>query len=254
SLPGPSMTSSRSTAMPTWTTSRPPMPCGCWRCSRTPCSCSRRAAGSSTRSAVWKPIVRPAVVDLDRVLAHHAISLIYGSPDDEIAGRVYSYDMEILDQEIRSRGKGHLAVGRLRARSRRTWNEAETCFVVVHFGGLDFHAVLDQDMELDEYEAFKPQLMATYRAGSLADVMGLLSSEFPGKAHRLDDLFRGEQRRIIGIVLADRFDDYQRSFEHLANQDEEVLNRLGQLNYPIPKPLRAAASTYIDHHLEEQIA
>ena len=162
--------------------------------------------------------------------------------------------MEVLDQEIRSRGNGHLAVGRLRARSRRTWNEAETCFVVVHFGGLDFHAVLDQDMELDEYQAFKPRLMATYRAGSLADVMSLLSSEFPGKAHRLDDLFRDEQRRIIGIVLADRFEDYQRSFEQLANQDEEVLNRLGQLNYPIPKPLRAAASAYIDHHLEEQIA
>ncbi len=52
----------------------------------------------------------------------------------------------------------------------------------------------------------------------------------------------------------DRFEDYQRSFERLANQDEEALNRLGKLNYPIPKPLRAAASTYIDHHLEEQIA
>ena len=205
-------------------------------------------------SGVWNQIIRPTVVDLDRVLAHHAISLIYGSPDDEIGGRVYSYDMEILDQEIRSRGSGHLAVGRLRARSRRTWNEAETCFVVVHFGGLDFHAVLGQDMELDEYHAFKLRLMATYRAGSLADVMSLLNSEFPGKAHRLDDLFRDEQRRIIGIVLADRFEDYQRSFERLANQDEEVLNRLGQLNYPIPKPLRAAASAYIDHHLEEQIA
>jgi alpha-amylase/alpha-mannosidase (GH57 family) len=203
---------------------------------------------------VWNQIIRPTVVDLDRVLAHHAISLIYGSTDDEIGDRVYSYDIKILDQEIRSRGNGHLAVGRLQARSRRTWNEAESCFVVVHFGGLDFHAVLSQDKEPDEYQAFKLRLMATYRSGSLADVMSLLSGEFPGKAHRLDDLFRDEQRRIIGIVLADRFEDYQRSFEHLANQDEEVLNRLGQLNYPIPKPLRAAASTYIDHHLEEQIA
>ena len=80
-----------------------------------------------------------------------------------------------------------------------------------------------------------------------------MGSEFPGKAHRLDDLFRDEQRRIIGIVLADRFEDYQRSFEQLANQDEEVLNRLGHLNYPIPKPLRAAASAYMDHHLEAEI-
>ena len=54
-------------------------------------------------------------------------------------------------------------------------------------------------------------------------------------------------------MLEDRFADYQRSFELLANQDEEVLNRLGQLGYPIPKPLRAAASTYLDIHLRDEI-
>ena len=33
-----------------------------------------------------------------------------------------------------------------------------------------------------------------------------------------------------------------------------MLNRLGQLRYPIPKPLRAAASAYLDHHLRHEIA
>ena len=204
-------------------------------------------------AGVWSQVVRPSVVDLDRVLAHHAISLIYRSDDEQPKQRIYSYDLEILDQEIRSRGQGHLAVGRLRARSRRTRNQAETSFVVVHFGGLDFHAVLRPEMDLDDYQLFKARLLATYRTGSLADVTNLVSLEFPGTVHRLDDLFKDEQRRIIGIVLADRFEVYERAFEQLANQDEEVLNRLGQLNYPIPKPLRAAASAFIDHHLREEI-
>ncbi|MFO0890106.1 MAG: DUF3536 domain-containing protein [Isosphaeraceae bacterium] len=205
-------------------------------------------------AGVWEQVVRPLVVDLDRVLAHHAISLIYRSPDDVETDRVYSHEIQILDQEVRSRGNGHLAVGRLRAHSVRTWNEAETCFVVVHFGGLDFHAVLGQGLDPDAYELFKARLLATYRAGSLADVMTLVNGEFPGRPHRLDDLFKDEQRRVIGIVLADRFEDYERAFEHLANQDEDVLNRLGQMNYPIPKPLRAAASSFIDHHLVSGIA
>jgi alpha-amylase/alpha-mannosidase (GH57 family) len=208
----------------------------------------------SNGAGVWNQIVRPTMVDLDRVLAHHAISLIYRSGDEETPKRVYSYDLEVLEQEIRSRGSGHLAVGRLRARSRRTLTQAESCFVVVHFGGLDFHAVLSQVMDPDDYQVFKVRLLATYRSDSLADVMNLVGSAFPGSTHRLDDLFRDEQRRIIGIVLADRFEDYQRTFTRLADQDEEVLNRLGQLNYPIPKPLRAAASSYIDQHLEELIA
>src|SRR5262249_27762039 len=44
------------------------------------------------------------------------------------------------------------------------------------------------------------------------------------------------------------------SFERLANQDVDVLNRLGPLRYPFPRPMRAAASAYLDRHLREEIA
>jgi alpha-amylase/alpha-mannosidase (GH57 family) len=204
---------------------------------------------------VWEQLVQPGVVDLERVLAHHAISLIYQPAIDCNRQRVYSFDLETLEREVRARGRGHLAFGRLRVRSRRTWNEAEARFVVIHYGGLDFHAVLSLEPESgpNDFDQLKPRLLKTYRTGSLADITSLVAREFAGRSHRLDDLFRDEQRRIIGIVLEDRFADYQRSFELLANQDEEVLNRLGQLSYPIPKPLRLAASTYIDIHLADEI-
>jgi len=206
---------------------------------------------------VWDQLVRPTVVDLERVLAHQAMSLIYWPPGEGQRQRVYSFDVETLELEVRARGTGHLAVGRLWARSRRTWNQAEARFVVIHFGGLDFHAVLENaalsEPDPASHESFKKDLLATYRTGSFADLANLVSRRFPGRRHRLDDLFRDEQRRIIGIVLQDRFGDYQHSFELLANQDEEVLNRLGQLSFPIPKPLRAAASAYLDIHLRTEI-
>ena len=146
-------------------------------------------------------------------------------------------------------------MGRLQARSLRTWNEAEARFVVIHYGGLDFHAVLCLGSACgpESFESLKARLIQAYKTGSLADVTSLVAREFPGRSHRLDDLFRDEQRRIIGIVLEERFADYERSFALLANQDEEVLGRLGRLNYPIPKPMRAAASTFLDLHLAEAI-
>ncbi len=203
---------------------------------------------------VWEQIVRPGVVDLDRVLAHYAISLIYGHDGVGPRRRVFAFDVETIDPEVRARGGGHLAVGGLRVRSLRTRNEAEARFVVLHFGGLDFHAVLGRGSGPAEFERFKAELFETYRTGSLADVTGLVARDFPGRAHRLDDLFRDEQRRIIGILLEDRFADYRRSFERLADQDEDLLNRLGQLSYPIPEPMLAAASTYLDGHLRDAIA
>jgi alpha-amylase/alpha-mannosidase (GH57 family) len=205
---------------------------------------------------VWEQLVKPGVVDLERVLAHQAISSIYSADRGPARERIYSFAVETLSQEVRSRGgNSHVAAGRLRVRSRRTWNQAEGRFVVIHFGGLDFHAVVSQESEPDAvaFDAFITRLLATYRSGSLADVTNLVAQEFPGHVHRLDDLFRDEQRRIIGIVLRDRFADYERVFERLANQDAELLNRLGQLNYPIPKPMRETAAAYLDRHLETEI-
>jgi hypothetical protein len=204
---------------------------------------------------VWEQMVRPGMADLDRVLAHYAISVIFGSNGGDANRRLFAFEVETIDPEVRRRGAGHLAVGSLSVRSLKTRNQARARFVVLHFGGLDFHAVLGQGPpEPDAFGQFKAALFETYRTGSLADVTALLAGEFPGRAHRLDDLFRDEQRRIIGILLEDRIADYRRSFERLANQDEDLLNRLGHLNYPIPKPLLSAAATYLDGHLRDEIA
>ncbi len=201
---------------------------------------------------VWDQLIRPAMVDLDRVLAHSAISLIY--PSRESVAREYSFHLEVLDKDVRSRGSSHLAIGRLRVRSRQTWDEAETAFVVIHYGGLDFHTVLGQPSSPKEYESFKRRLIDSYRGGSLADVTAIVTRDFEGRVHRLDDLFADEQRRIIGIVLQDRVEDYQRTFERLTRQDDDVLHRLGQMHHPIPKPLRAAASCYLDFQIREELA
>jgi hypothetical protein len=201
---------------------------------------------------VWEQMIRPSRIDLERVLAHHAISLIYRPRQDRL--RVYCYEIESLDQEVHARGSNHLAFGRLRVRSLLTTNAAEASFVVIHYGGLDFYTVLRRARTAQEYADFRGRLLQTYRTGSLADVTALVVRDFEGDVHRLDDLFAEEQRRVVGIVLQDRFEDYRRSFERLVNQDEDVLNRLGQLHYPVPKPLRAAASAYLDYHLREEIA
>jgi alpha-amylase/alpha-mannosidase (GH57 family) len=200
---------------------------------------------------VWEQLIRPGRIDLDRILAHYAISLIYSERQDQ--ARVYCYDVETLDQEVLSRGNTHLAIGRLRVRSRLTSNEAETCYVVVHYGGLDFHAALRKPLAPEDYEALKKQLLQLFQTDSLADVTALVIQEFKGEIYRLADLLVEEQRRIIGIVLQDRFVDYQQSLERFADPDEDLLYQLGRLHYPIPKPMRTAAALSFDHRILREI-
>src|SRR5207244_2316803 len=172
-----------------------------------------------TGRGVWEQLIRPAIVDLDRVLAHYAISLIF--PDHEAPQRGYSFDLDVLSKEVHSRGSSHLAVGRLRVRSRQTWDEAETYFAVIHYGGPDFFTVLRHDLSPREFESLRRRLRDAYKRGSLADITTLVTQEFQGSVHRLDDLFVDEQRRIIGIVLHDRIEEYRQTFERLFAQDED---------------------------------
>ena len=130
---------------------------------------------------VWEQLVRPSVVDLDRVLAHHAISLIYGHDGAETRRRVFAFELETIDTEVRARGGGHMAAGGLRVRSLRTRNQAEARFVVLHFGGLDFHALLSRDVNAESFDRFRTELFQTYRTGSLADVTGLVARISPGR-------------------------------------------------------------------------
>ncbi|HEV3085066.1 MAG TPA: DUF3536 domain-containing protein [Gemmataceae bacterium] len=201
--------------------------------------------------AVWEQLIRPTKIDFDRVLVHYAISLIYRTPETQT--RVYSYDIEAIDQEVRTRGESHVAIGRLQVRSRLTWNEAETSFVVLHYGGLDFHAVLRQSKSPEEYEAFKKRLLELFTSGSMADVTELVMHEFQGETHRLDDLFEEERRRVISIILQDRFAEYRHTFERMAGLDEGILSTLGRLSYPIPQTLKAAAATTLDERLSRAI-
>ncbi len=200
---------------------------------------------------VWEQLVRPAKIDLERVLAHYAMSMIYGERPER--ARVYCYDLETRDQEVQGRGNTHLAMGRLQVRSLLTWNEAETSFLVVHYGGLDFSAVLRRPPSPEEYEAFKQKLFQLYMTDSMADVTALVAKEFEGETYRLTDLFVEEQRRIVSIALQDRFADYEQTFGRLADVDEDVIYLLGRLHYPIPKSMRAAAAMSFDHRLRQEI-
>jgi alpha-amylase/alpha-mannosidase (GH57 family) len=200
---------------------------------------------------VWEQLIRPTKIDFDRVLVHYAISLIYRTPETQT--RVYSYDIEAIDQEVRTRGESHVAIGRLKVRSRLTWNEAETSFVVLHYGGLDFHAVLRQSKSPEEYDAFKTRLLELFTSGSMADATELVMHEFQGETHRLDDLFEEERRRVISIILQDRFAEYRHTFERMAGLDEGILSTLGRLSYPIPQTLKAAAATTLDERLSRAI-
>ncbi len=198
---------------------------------------------------LWKKEVRPAVTDLERVLAHFAISLIFRQDPPPLVG--HAYKVNRLDMSIRETGHAHLVVGSAEVFSFVTLEKARRIFAVVHFGGMDVQFFWMPHSESGSYEALKKELTGVFQNGSMGDLYQRLLESFRGPTHQLRDLFRDEQRKIVEDTLKDRVEDYQVMFEKLFDQDDALLQRLAALRYPIPEPMKMAAKVSTERRIRE---
>lgn len=201
----------------------------------------------STGKGVWEKMVKPAMVDLERVLAHYAISSIYRESVER--DRVYCFDITCYGLEADSRDSSHIAVGQFLASSQVTLEEKEMTFAVLHFGGLDFHCTLRISKSPEEYKKLKKRLFENFKSNSLGDVYAIMLKEFPERGYRLKDLFVEERRRLIEIALEPRIEEYNEILERLARQDEGTIKFLISLSYPIPEQMLFAESNSLDQQL-----
>jgi hypothetical protein len=199
---------------------------------------------------LWEQEVRPAVADLERVLAHFAINRIFREEPVSLVG--YAYSVESLDASIQETGHAHFAVGAAEVVSLVTLEKTRAIYAVVHFGGLDVQFFWMPYDGCADYETQKVELNEAFRNGSLGDLYRRLLRDFRAPTHQLQDLFRDEQRKIVQDTLRERVTDYQALFEQLFDQDHALLNRLAVLRYPIPEPMRMAARVSTETRIQEQ--
>ena len=198
---------------------------------------------------LWRREVRPAVADLERVLAHFAISLIFRRDPSFRVGQTYSVNS--LDMSIQETGHSHFAVGAAEVVSRVTLQRVNMTYAVVHFGGMDVQFFWLPYLDFHDYEALKADLTDTFQQGSLGDLYQRLLRDFKGPTHQLQDLFGDERRKIVEDILKERIEDYQVMFEQLFDQDQALLQRLAALRYPIPEPMKMAAKVCMEKRIRE---
>ncbi len=199
--------------------------------------------------ALWGKEVRPSVTDLERVLAHFAISLIFRQDPPRMVG--HAYKVNRLDTSIQETGHAHFVLGSAEAGSLVTLEKVRRIFAVVHFGGMDVQFFWKPYGESEGYAGLKQELTGVFETGSMGDLYQRLLRNFQGPTHQLQDLFRDEQRKIVEETLRDRVEDYQILFEQFFDQDHALLQRLAALRYPIPEPMKMAAKVSTERRVRQ---
>jgi alpha-amylase/alpha-mannosidase (GH57 family) len=199
---------------------------------------------------VYERLVRPAMRDLEAVGAHVAVASLFDNGSDRFEGGCW--DVRLEDRHQLQAGRLRLAMGKLRVGSRLTLEEARLAFAVLHFGDHNLSCGVATFAE-EPYRTLLRECRDAFSRADVPEVIRLLDRHFSGLTYSLGSLFRDEQRRILGQILAATLAEAETEYGRLFDQHAPLMRFLAGLAAPQPRAFQAAAEVVLNARLRRTV-
>ncbi len=198
-------------------------------------------------SRTYEKFVRPAMVDLQKVAAHYAISSVFHDYDERASIFCFTVDREFHQKtEI---GYSVLALGRARIASEITRESACLCFGVLHFGGHNLNCGVRVFQGEKAFREMVAEVSSAFDRANFPDTLRMLDKHFGSSTYSLQSLFRDEQRRILDRILESALSEAAAVYRQLYRRNEPMMRFLKDSAIPIPRPLYSAADFVLNSSL-----
>jgi alpha-amylase/alpha-mannosidase (GH57 family) len=212
---------------------------------------------------IYRRYVTGMMIGLEQVGAHYAISSIFRPyPED---GEIFCFDVHRESHQVLSSGRGRVALGRARIRSRITEEQESICFVVLHLGDQNLSAAVrrydpSNQQETEAFNKFSADVATAIRKANLPEIIRLIDRFFgprgdhePGPqgatGYSLTSLFSDEQHRIIQIILNRTINETEDSLRRIYEDHASLLEFLTETGMNPPPALAVAANYAINASL-----
>jgi alpha-amylase/alpha-mannosidase (GH57 family) len=193
---------------------------------------------------IYRKCVRPAVIGLEQVAAHYAISSVF-----ETGVPIYCYSVDPKDYKAMLTGKSQLIVGNAEVRSRITWENSHLTFAVLHLGDHNLTAGVRSYISSEAYERIVEEASYAFSRADVPDLIRLLDRHFPNSSYSLKSLFRDEQRRILDSILKSTLGDVEADFRSIYEQHAPLIRFLNDVNVPQPRVLAVTSEFVLNSNL-----
>jgi len=200
---------------------------------------------------VYRKLIRPAIVDLRRVVAHYAITGLFEEQADE--ARVYAWRVHRLDEARDAYNDTTLRLGHVRVASDVTGEAREAMYALLHFGGHDFSCGIRGWEDPESYDAMKADLLRRYALHSMADMVRGLDEYFPRDLFSLTHLFIEERRRVLASVIRAVLARHEETYHRIWEESRKLVRYLRQADAPIPEVFRITGKHVLEEELLAQI-
>jgi alpha-amylase/alpha-mannosidase (GH57 family) len=199
---------------------------------------------------IYEKYVKPAVVDIQRVAAHYAISSLFESYAENTG--IYCYEAERIKYSVEAEGKIHLATGCARFRSTITDESAELDFSVLHLGDHNVTAgVRPANCSASDVEQRK--VIEAFDHADTAEVIRLIDQVYGKNIFSLRMLFRDEQRKITNLILNESLNSAAAVYRAVFESQAPLIRFLNGLEIPVPNALKSAAEIALNSQLQQYL-
>jgi alpha-amylase/alpha-mannosidase (GH57 family) len=201
---------------------------------------------------IYEKYVEPAKIDLYRVGAHFALSSIFTESLDEVQ-EIFCYTAVMKDYKKSAAGPQKLATGRASIKSNIVREQQSIDFATLHIGGHNLFTALTTPFPDNIFEQTQQELEDAFYNGDTNEVMRQMNIRFGPDSYSIWHLFKDEQRRIVYELLSDTWEEVERSFRHIYQQNYAIMLMLVNMNMNLPKALAAPAEFILNRDLCEVI-
>jgi alpha-amylase/alpha-mannosidase (GH57 family) len=197
--------------------------------------------------SIYDRYVQPAMVDLEKVGAHYAVSSLFEDYGQNT--RIYCYDVAKKDYRTSRQGKLRVVIGQATIASEITWESDQVTFGVLHLAD---HSVIGgvRKFQGDEaYHALDQELEKALAGGDLAELVRLVEKNFSSGTYTLRLLFRDEQRKILGIILEEATNEARAMYRNFHDEHAHLIRFVTDLSVPLPRRFRLAVDFTLNSDL-----
>jgi hypothetical protein len=200
--------------------------------------------------SIYERYVQPAMVDLEKVGAHYAVSSLiedYGQNT-----RIYCYDVERMEYRSSRQGKLRVVLGQAKVVSEITWESDQITFGVLHLAD---HSVIGGARQYqggdagDAYRVLDQEVEKAVSSGDLAELVRLVEKSFGSSTYTLRSLFRDEQRKILGLILEEATDEARALYRNFHDEHAHLIRFVTDLGVPLPRRFRLAVDFTLNSEL-----
>jgi len=197
---------------------------------------------------IFEKFVQPAMVNLDKVGAHYAISSMFEDYPDKIS--IYCYAVARQAYRYQEVGRTKLAVGRLRVTSEITDETQTLCFGVMHWGDHNISGCLRSCTQEEPSPEFTQDVFETFLRADFPATLFRLENYFGASGYSLRNLFRDEQRKILTTILESTLADAEGLYRQIYDTNAPLLRFLTDIRIPAPGAIMAAAQYILNASLK----